>query len=197
MIVERNIFEIKSFCIDEAVAILKAEGQAYPTVPSRILLPVFAPLDQVISEITFDSLSAAESFWTNWWETGAAEKFSKKFDPLNTTTGRREVWGVHEPVQLAVKGKYIDWRPFVVKPGMTGDICQLLANMRGTGNRYDILTPMYGPTQRAAMVLEFDNFEAYLQEWETWGRETATPEFWEEWRRTTEQGGASEIWRVA
>lgn len=197
MIIERNIFEVKPFCRDEALAILKAECMAYPDTPCRVLLPVFGPLDQVMSEITFDSLSAADAFWTNWWETGAAERFSKQFDPLVSSTGRREIWAVHEPIQLAVKGKYIDWRPFVVKPGLSGDMCQLLANNRADSNRYDILTPVYAPLQRVVMELEFDNFEAYFQEWDTWGREKGTPEFWEEWRRTTEQGGTSEIWQVA
>jgi hypothetical protein len=197
MIIERNIFEVKPFCRDEALAILKAESQAYSDTPSRVLSPVFGLLDQVISEITFESLSAADVFWSNWWETGAAEKFSKKFDPLISSTGHREVWNVHEPVQLTVKGKYIDRRTFPAKPGLSGDLCQLLANNRGAENRYDILTPVYAPLQRVVMALEFDNFEAYLQEWDTWGRAKATPEFWEEWRRTTEEGSTSEIWQVA
>jgi hypothetical protein len=197
MIIERNIFEVKPFCRDEALAILKAESLAYPDTPSRFQSPVFGSLDQVISEITFESLSAAEDFWANWSKTGAAEVFSKKFDPLISFTGRREVWGVHEPVQLAVQGRYIDWRQCVVKPGMVGNVCQLLANNRGTSNRYDIFFPIYAPLQRVVMVLEFDHFESYFQEWDTWGREKATPEFWEEWRHTTDQGGTSEIWQIA
>ncbi|HMN62509.1 MAG TPA: hypothetical protein PJ988_19250 [Anaerolinea sp.] len=195
MLRERFVFEVLPDCFDDAVTVLKT-ALSDTFRQGRVFRPIYAPFDQVIVEITFDSLADLEQFWAVWWDTPPAKSFAKQFDPLITGDGRSEVWEVHEPVQLAVTGKYVNWRCTKIKPGHVEETQKILLAAREDTNRYDILLPTFGPINRVAMVFEFDSLDDYEQEWVDWVNTVATPQFWQDWARVTNPGGENTVWMV-
>jgi hypothetical protein len=195
MLRERFVFEVLPGYFDDAVDALKT-ALSDSAREGRVLRPVYAPFDQVAIEITFDSLADSEQFWAGWWGTPPAEAFSKKFDPLITGEGRSEVWEVHEPVQLAVTGKYVNWRYAKIKPGHVAEIHKILVTTRGDANRYEILSPIFGPINTVVVVFEFDSLDGYEQEWADWVDNVATPQFWQDWTRVTNPGGENTVWQI-
>jgi hypothetical protein len=195
MIIERFFWQAKNQ--DEFIALCKSAIERSQHPDGRVFTPVFGAYTEVLLELRFDSRDAAATFWKHWSDSGLDVEFSPKTNALVTSIGHHETWEVLEPVALERGRKYVDWRTTVVHPGRDKQAVQLLAKTRQTFNRYEIVAPLDGPMHTLAIVFEFDSFDAYLQEWEDWVRDTATPEFWHEWKdKITDFGGGTQPWRL-
>jgi hypothetical protein len=200
MIIERHIWEIKHGGLDEAIALIKAEIAASvssdPAFKARVMTAVFGPFNQLIMEVTFDSLSELEAFWEGWVATRGAAFAASKFDSLTTSSQSTEVWRVEDPSEGVRSGKYINRRTFITHPGRMEDVIQILVSGRGDPKTYNVLSSVWAPGQRVVMTLEFDTFDEYFKGWEEWGRTGATPEFWQLWYQVTAPGGSNEVWEI-
>ena len=179
------------------MALLQAEASR-PEMDSRILTPVFAPLDQFLFEARFDSEDDLNKSWSNWEESGAGPAFRKNFEPLIHGEGRYDVWQIHQHAKAPpTGGKFVNWRITCLIPGHKAEVLDLLTKTRGDRNRYQILIPSQGSIYNIALVFEFDSVDVYLQEWADWASQKATPAFWETWNRGIDTNGENMVWQVA
>jgi hypothetical protein len=93
MIVNRRTFLVKQGCMDDLVALMKAEAERINiAVPFRIYTPYIAPFDFVAAEWEFGSLADYNKFWTEWFARPETAEFMEKWNKLTERGGTNEIW---------------------------------------------------------------------------------------------------------
>ncbi len=95
MIVNRRTFVAKRGCMEDLVAMMKAEQERL-NIPStfRVYTPRIAPFDFVAMELEFGSLEDYEKFWTDWEARPETVEFMEKFNKLTESGGTNEIWNL-------------------------------------------------------------------------------------------------------
>jgi len=94
MIVSRMTFVSKRGCMDDLVALMKADDERSDIPITRIYTPSIAPFDFVAAEWEFESLADYEKFWTGWFARPETADFMEKWYKLTENGGTSEIWNL-------------------------------------------------------------------------------------------------------
>lgn len=95
MIVNRSTFVAKRGCMEDLVALMKAEQERLNvSITFRVYTPSIAPSDFVAAEWEFGSLEDYEKFWTDWFARPETAEFMEKWYKLTETGGTNEIWNL-------------------------------------------------------------------------------------------------------
>ena len=97
MLVNRRTFIVKRGCMEEALALLKAEKErvSHPHA-GRIYTPSIGPFGVLVNEVEFESLEEYERFWAEWSASPEGAAFMEKWYDLTETGGTNEIWTLVE-----------------------------------------------------------------------------------------------------
>jgi len=91
-IVNRRTFQIKPAKYDEVVDLLKPDPGE--TNPFEIQKPIFGPNDTIALDFNFESVSAHDEAWANWWEKEESKQFMEQWVQLMEPGGTNEIYEV-------------------------------------------------------------------------------------------------------
>jgi len=93
MIVNRRTFVVKRGCMQDLVAMVKAEQERLNVANAfRLYTPNIAPFDSVAAEWEFESLQEYDKFWADWRAGPETAEFMKKWYELTESGGVNEIW---------------------------------------------------------------------------------------------------------
>ncbi len=192
MFIQRVTSIVRPGCMDDAVAMVKAEIE-YGQADARVLTAVFGPFDRMIFEVRFPALADFEPFWAKWSELPTTPKFQQDWPMVSVPGGSTELWEVREPG--AHTGKIVNRRTFMAKSWQMDAAVQLLQSIHHLAD-FEILTPSFGPNDIFNMDLEFADLQEYQAAWEKFSTSSEAGPFYEKWFQVVDPGGANEIWEV-
>ena len=95
MIVNRRTFVVKRGCMQDLVAMVKAEQERLNVaITFRVYTPNIAPLNLVVAEWEFESLQEYEKFLADWRASPETAEFMKKWYELTESGGVNEIWNL-------------------------------------------------------------------------------------------------------
>jgi hypothetical protein len=96
MIVQRGTFRIKPGRMDEAAALVLAEGEKHPPRAFRVYTPHTGPVGILAMEWEFENLAEYERYWAEWDAKPETAAFSEKWNELREAGGTLEIWNLAE-----------------------------------------------------------------------------------------------------
>ena len=95
MIVQRLTVNVKKGCMDDVLALLKADRKR-TGIDYRIYAINIGTYDQISLEIESENLADYEKGWAEWGSTPEAAAFMEKWLELTKTGGTNEIWTLVE-----------------------------------------------------------------------------------------------------
>jgi hypothetical protein len=97
MIVNRRTFAMKRGCMEEVVALVKAdwERNSWPHA-RRLYTPNIAPFGVMVVELEFENLAEYEKSWAEWFASPEGVAFMEKWVTLTRSSGTNEIWNLVE-----------------------------------------------------------------------------------------------------
>lgn len=97
MIVNRRTFRVKWGRVEEAVALMKAEGKrvGFPHA-LRLYTNYTGPFSTIAFEAEFENLEEYERWWAEYFASPEGAAFNGKFLALLEAGGTNEIWNLEE-----------------------------------------------------------------------------------------------------
>ena len=96
MIVQRGTFRIKTGHMDEAAALVLAEGKSHPPKHFRVYTSHTGPVNTLAMEWEFENLAEYEQYWAESDAKPETAAFLEKWNELREPVGATEIWELAE-----------------------------------------------------------------------------------------------------